>query len=159
MSPSLAFVDMYSCLMRVMPHEVHDIHTHVVPPPPPPPAARSPSQYPPEVELNFVQLVEVFRGVFSKRLQVEVEKEARRKVGVAIGKVDVSTVQDEAAATAAGKAGERRSRWVGGWVGGCRERVPGEVCDADGGASCQTKGCGSFLPPKAHGQTFACPLQ
>ncbi|EFJ45495.1 hypothetical protein VOLCADRAFT_105949 [Volvox carteri f. nagariensis] len=66
----------------------------------------SPSQYPPETALSFVELVRVFRGLFSKRLQFEVEKETRRTVGVGIGQVDVSTVQDGEATAAGGNAGE-----------------------------------------------------
>ncbi|GLC72049.1 hypothetical protein PLESTF_001198600 [Pleodorina starrii] len=75
----------------------------------------SPAQYPPEAQLSFVELVGVFRGLFSKRLQVEVEKEARRKAGVGIGKVDVSTVRDEETPAAGGNAAEEDG---GGEAGG-----------------------------------------
>ncbi|KAG2439375.1 hypothetical protein HXX76_004732 [Chlamydomonas incerta] len=63
----------------------------------------SPAQCPPEAKLSFDELVASFQGLFSKRLKHEVEKEAKRKAGVGIGKVDVSTVQDgETAAAATG---------------------------------------------------------
>ncbi|PNH12767.1 DNA-directed RNA polymerase I subunit rpa1 [Tetrabaena socialis] len=77
--------------------------------------AAGPSQYPPEVNLAFPELVGVFRGLFSKRLQLEVEKEARRKAGVGIGKVEVSTVRDEEAPSNEGNAGDEDG---GGEAGG-----------------------------------------
>ncbi|KXZ53087.1 hypothetical protein GPECTOR_8g79 [Gonium pectorale] len=74
----------------------------------------SPSQYPPEAKLGFAELVTVFRGIFSRRLQLEVEKEARRKAGVGIGKVDVSTLQEEEAAAGGGTGDEDGGGEAGG---------------------------------------------
>ncbi|GLI64445.1 hypothetical protein VaNZ11_007716 [Volvox africanus] len=54
----------------------------------------SPSQYPSEAKLTFNELVTVFRGIFAKRLQHDIDKELRRSAGIGIHTVDVSTVQD-----------------------------------------------------------------
>lgn len=48
-----------------------------------------PALFPAEAELSLKDLVAVFRGSFIAKLKAEIEKEARRKAGSAIGKVGV----------------------------------------------------------------------
>ncbi|GFR43873.1 hypothetical protein Agub_g5002 [Astrephomene gubernaculifera] len=74
----------------------------------------SPAQYPSEAKLGFPELVAVFKGIFSRRLQLEVEKEARRKAGVGVGKIDVSLVQDGEVAAAGGTGEEDGDGEAGG---------------------------------------------
>jgi hypothetical protein len=116
--------------------------------PAPPPLllrGRSPQQYPPEAQLTFQELIAAFRGPFASRLSLEVGKEAKRKAGRAIAKVEISAGLDEEAAPADGGLGGTGEGGAWGWGG--VGRVGGAFEALAGRAHGQT----------AHGQTFACP--
>jgi len=65
----------------------------------------SPSQYPPEAKLSFDELSTCFKSQFCSRLRSEVEKETKRKVGLGIGKLDISLVGKEGEEGGAGGSG------------------------------------------------------
>ena len=81
-------------------------------PSPPPPL--SPSQYPPEANLQFDELATCFQSLFCPRLRQEIERETKRRSGMsAPGRVQLSSLgpEDGEGRAAAGQGqGEAEAR-------------------------------------------------